>query len=423
MTRLRYILFLLITFSIIATNIWGIGGSAVKGLSLKNAAIYFSIIVLLIIQLAERKLYVRNIPAILPISIIFVLGMCSLLYAGIFAEGVKLDRFESLVEFKSKLFDPVFLYIAGSTIFKRPQQSQAALKTLVNIYGVLNILALLSFFSGISLIGREILSHGGQRFSSFGPIANQGAYALAFLLPLIYYFYSESKKILHKSSGMIMIMACIGGILLTGSRGAYLLIPVQVMGFCLLTRNIRLFSLATIAGTAAAALLMMVNPDFLMAALNRITLLNSDNLREISSGRTMIWEGIFHIMSNQPIALVTGVGWGTYRAHIFHVLGSTPAAHNYYLKVMLEIGIIGFGVLITGIIVYLTKIKNLAKSSSSLFFQCAMCSFFALFWNTMLASLESFMLYYAWFIGLMTNYSLLLKESQTSFDQNTALNR
>ena len=404
MSLIRYILFFLITFAIIATNIWGVGGSAVRGLSLKNIVIYISIIALLIIQLAEGKFYLKEIPAILPIIGITLLGLFSLFYAGIFAGGIRLDRFETLVEFKAKLFDPAFLYIAGSTIFRKSNQSKSALKILVYIYGLLNILALLSFFTGISFIGREILSHGGSRFSSFGPIANQGAYALAFLLPLLYFFLNDTKKIAFKTIPALMIIACIGGVLLTGSRGAYLLIPIQVIGFSLLSRNIRLFVLTSIAGSLAAFFFLAINPDFLMAALNRLDLFKSSNLNEISSGRLMIWEGILQIMQNQPLAIVTGVGWGTYRAHIQNVLGSAPAAHNYYLKIWLETGILGLGILIIGIVTYLYRFRKLTKRLTPLFYQCSAFAIFALFWNTMLASLESFMLYYAWFIGLVSNF-------------------
>ena len=341
------------------------------------------------------------------------IGALSLLYSGLFSEGIKLDRINSLAEYKGKLFDPIFLYISGSIIFTKPKNSHKALLILTCVYGVLNILALGSFISGINFLGREILSHRGQRFSSYGPIANQGAYALAFLMPLLYYFFSQGKHLISKVYYISSVFFCIIGIMLTGSRGAYLLVPVQVIGFSLLNRNLRLLIFSIVSGLAAFGILFALKPNFVMGALNRMSIFQASNLYDVSSGRTMIWDSILKVMNSQPVGIVTGVGWGTYRAHLHHLIGSSPAAHNYYLKVWLELGMTGLTVLFTGITVYCYKFRKMAHKVSPIFFHCAACAIFALFWNTMLASLESFLLYYAWFIGLMTNHAAnLMKEAE-----------
>ncbi|PIE67469.1 MAG: hypothetical protein CSA23_04280 [Deltaproteobacteria bacterium] len=413
MSKIRFILFLAISITIISAIIWGVGGSDIRGLSLKNTVFYLSVLILIVVNLSERDLLIKKIPSFFPLSLFFLIGASSLLYAGLFSDGVKLDRLESLVEFKAKLLDPIFLYIAGAIIFRSARQSSSALRLLVAIFSLLNIVALLSFFSGINFLGRDVLSHSGQRFSSFGPIANQGAYALAFLAPIIYYFLNRTNSIVIKAFYLTMVLSCLSGIMLTGSRGAYLLVPLQVIGISMLTKNVRLLIFSILGGFVVFGFILASNSSFLINVLNRMSIFQAANLREVSSGRTMIWGGILEYMYNEPLAIVTGVGWGTYRAHIRGVLGSSPAAHNYYLKIWLELGTVGLGILITGIYVYIYKFAKLVRKPNPLFFQCAACAYFALFWNTMLASLESFLLYYAWFSGLITNYAINLSDKET----------
>ena len=407
MNIFRFILFILISSTVAINNVWGFGGTSFLGLSLKNAVFFSSFIVLFLMSLSSKKVSVVEIPSIIPLCIFVVIATFSIFYSKLFSAGIKLSTITSLTEYKSKLIDPVFLYIAGCIIFNKKSNILTALKVLVVFYALMNILALLSFLTGHNLIGKAFLSHRGQRFSSFFSIANQGAYALSFILPLLYYYLIDKKHFINKVLFSILSICCIGGVLLTGSRGAYLLVPVQVVGFSLLTKNIRLFLFTIISGFLFALLLFILNPDFVTSALDRMLLFKASNLSEVSSGRTMVWQGLLQIISNQPLAAVTGVGWGTYREHLINIFGMAPAAHNYYLKVWIEVGVVGLCILLFGVANYIYKFRRMIRSSSPLLYQCCIFSFLALFWNTMLASLETYMLYYAWFIGLMTNFAII----------------
>ena len=418
-------MFFAIFGAILSINVWGVGGSAVRGLSLKNATLYISIMALIMIQLAERRSILTSTPALVPLAIFSIYGMFSLFYAAIFARGIPIDRIECFASLKGKLFDPAFLYIAGTLIFSLNRQAFIALNWLVGVYGLLNILAIISFITGINFLGAEFLSHRGQRFSGFASIANQGAYAIAFMIPLAYFLFVRNRKIILKGFFLGIIVSCMGGILLTGSRGAYLLIPFEILLLSVFTRRFRIFFFALGASVGAAVLFMAVSPEFLMSNVERMLLFKTENLDDMSSGRTMIWRETFQIMENQPLAFVTGVGWGTYRAHIREVLHMVPAAHNYFLKIWIEVGTAGLGIFLSIIVIFYLKFRGMGKEKDAFFLQCATTAFFVLLYNMMLASLESMTTYYAWFIGIITNYLITAKEEVkgNSIDQGIALDR
>jgi O-antigen ligase len=77
-----------------------------------------------------------------------------------------------------------------------------------------------------------------------------------------------------------------------------------------------------------------------------IELSGSRNSWALSSGRTEIWSTALAKMFEQPISIITGFGWDSYRqAFIFRY-----APHNTYLKFFFELGGIGLLLIIAALV-------------------------------------------------------------------------
>jgi O-antigen ligase len=66
-----------------------------------------------------------------------------------------------------------------------------------------------------------------------------------------------------------------------------------------------------------------------------------DNV-ELSSGRTEFWAAVLEVMNQQPFTYITGYGWDAYTVMAFRIV-----AHNDYLTMLFDIGLIGLGAFLT----------------------------------------------------------------------------
>jgi hypothetical protein len=137
--------------------------------------------------------------------------------------------------------------------------------------------------------------------------------------------------------------------ILTVSRGAYV---AAVLGTAwaayLCRRYVPTSHLAAGGALALGAVVLVVtftiviDPGIGQTVMDRILGQSTVmDVGEVSSGRTAIWLDIVRKMMAEPITLITGYGWDVYSAMPFRY-----AAHNHYLNLWFNVGVIGVGAFI-----------------------------------------------------------------------------
>jgi O-antigen ligase len=124
------------------------------------------------------------------------------------------------------------------------------------------------------------------------------------------------------------------------------------------------------------------------------------NIHEMTHGRTLNWIAIFKLLLDNPLAIISGIGWGTYFSNI-----RTGAAHNEFLLLFLQLGAIGFTLFLLFLFSYFKILYRFAGKKEDLFYKCLVCSLFVLFANAMFGVVE--MTFYAYTLGIGISYILL----------------
>lgn len=418
MSRLNYFILFVVLSILILTKLFDVSISEKLGLSIKNIGLYLVFIVLMISQMGRRSRFVQ-IPAIVPLVLIFLIAALSIFYAPLFAGGVKVEKLSMLSLYKNEVFDPFFLFVFGFMLINRPMMNAKPIELLAISFGVLNIVALSVIITGVNPFSISVVSHEGTRFASYGGLANQGAYALLFFFPLYFYFYEQARSSKARYFFLVMMLTSLIGVGLTGSRGGYLLTAVLIGFLMFKTKRYKFFLLLMVIGLVGLISYSTVfGIEFLMSAIGRVVLLlgkgeeaeilakqGITGIDAISAGRTMIWRGIFQVLINDPFAIFIGKGWGTYNAHTLLTEAGGSAAHNVFLKMTLELGLLGLGLmLMAGWMIY-SNIKSTLKKNNPFFYKILLSVLFVVVWTFMLSAPINLYAIWSFTIGLVLGYT------------------
>ena len=436
MSRFNFIFFLAIVSVLILTRLFDVQISATQGLSIKNIVLYMSLIVVLIEQMGGLSVLTR-MPAVVPLASLFFLATLSLAYAPLFAGGVILDTRDMLSLYKNEVFDPVVYFVIGFMLITKSMSEPKPLLWLVVIFGILNIVALSVFVTGVNPFEISVISHEGTRFASYGGLANQGAYALLFFFPLNYYFFEKAESRLIKILLLTLILTGFLGVFLTGSKGGYLLTIVLCLTLMFRTKRYSFFiSLMATGIVGVIAYAALFGSDSPLETLGRMSLLfdsgdEAERLARqgitgvdaISSGRTIVWRSIAEVLANDPMAMLIGKGWGTYHAHMLRTAAGGAAAHNVFLKMLLELGLVGLSLLLIVGWKLMKYLKASLVNRNRLFYQCISASFIAVFWMFMLSAPINLYGIMAFTFGLIISYSVHLSVPDDTESKNSIRGR
>jgi O-antigen ligase len=181
------------------------------------------------------------------------------------------------------------------------------------------------------------------RYSATGFNANDLGLTLALGIPAAWYL-TVSGSDGRRARGLRLlnyayIPAAILAILLTASRGALL---ATVPGFLFLLGSLarlKLFTRVLICAVLVGGLFAL-KPLIPQSSLQRIATTGTSITEEDLGGRADIWRKGIAVFSEHPIL---GVGSGAFPTAI----GSGQVAHNAFLSVLVEVGMIGFFLFVT----------------------------------------------------------------------------
>lgn len=186
---------------------------------------------------------------------------------------------------------------------------------------------------------RQVLTLWGQQMDP-----NNCAAFLSVAVGLGAYSLFREKK--HRVLNAVVVLVNSGAIILTGSRGGFLLMGLLIAGAVLLPNwNTRTIGMNLVKRSAIMLVIALIGgvllsryTDILQDGLAR--LLAFDNY-EGGSERTDLWAIALTYIERHPLF---GNGWGGY------TIKNGMAIHNTYLTILCDTGIIGFIVFMTPIV-------------------------------------------------------------------------
>ena len=213
--------------------------------------------------------------------------------------------------------------------FQKPEQLSTALQAYVFGAYVLVINSIYNYMQGSVAVAYE------GRYSATGVNANDLTLILLLGLPVaIQLFFSNvqnKQNTLLRVVNLAYIPLAIFAILLTGSRTS--LIAVIPFGFYLVgTRQIKPKTKLLVVSILLVSLLALI-PFIPSTLVSRLGTLGSSIESRDLGGRFELWMEALQVFSAHPI---TGLGSGT----LVSAIGS--AAHNTFVSVLAETGVVGF---------------------------------------------------------------------------------
>jgi O-antigen ligase len=200
---------------------------------------------------------------------------------------------------------------------------------------------------------------GTLRRYTAGGDPNDLAMTLALALPMAWYLGMNHNRAFVRWICRAYLPIGLVAIGLTGSRGGMLTSIVALLIVPLSMRNLSPGKLATaIAMLGLSGALAVANvPDKIVERLAS-TSTEVEDLR--IGGRFKLWVGGVHAFSLRPM---TGYGTASYRTAIYPWLGdASQVAHNSYLSVLVEQGLVGFFFYIMMFIAVFRAVRKLPSS-------------------------------------------------------------
>ena len=181
---------------------------------------------------------------------------------------------------------------------------------------------------------------GLTRFSFGGGDPNYLALTLVLGIPMAWMLVLREPNRARGFLNMAYIPLAVIVVGLTGSRGGTLSALIALMIIPVTYWHLRLgrkiLLLAALAGIAYGALYVV--PD---VTLERLVATPQDIQMEDLSGRSDIWRAGLEYLDTHQGVLLRGSGSGTFSSAVEHILGRRATAHNAYLNVLVDNGIVG----------------------------------------------------------------------------------
>jgi len=196
-----------------------------------------------------------------------------------------------------------------------------------------------TFVSGIDTIYLFLSHHEAayQRYTGSGLNPNDLALIMALSIPTSYYLLVQSKGWIVWVYRLQLLLAGTA-ILLSAARGGFL---AGVVAFSIVPLTyVRLSRRRRIAALLTTALVICGGLAFLpSSSWERLSTIPNELRQGTLTGRTVIWTAGWELFRTHPFL---GVGAAGFRDSVSRALSEPIVAHNTFLSVLVEQGVIGF---------------------------------------------------------------------------------
>jgi hypothetical protein len=230
--------------------------------------------------------------------------------------------------------------------------------------------------AGVVAISYALATNGGlgggtariSIASSNGNVVDQNFFATSFMLPIAFAFAAatSTRRTLLRAAYLIAVGAMMLGVLVSGSRGAFLALGLMFAYFAFRSR-----SLAQVGLLFAAFVAMLLRYPLVWERFMH------DDGGGTGSGRTLIWQVGLQALRGHWLV---GTGVGSFPESYARVYlsayqhssqGWMRPAHNVLVGMSVELGIIGLGLLLTAWFKTFRSLRVIPRSSPNFAFRTA----------------------------------------------------
>ena len=336
---MRILLFLLF-FLMLAADTLGLDLSLAPGLSVKNAFLYLIVAGIATETALKRNRRMELLSVIVPYALCFFYAVFTVVVIVLLIDYSGYRLLRSIISLKGGMADNLLVLLVFFYGVLTPKDALSLIKMMIWTVIAANVVTLVDVFNvpDLGLIHERLDGRIG------GPIGESNQYAafLALFLPA-----SVALVLIERGARRMLailgVAATLLALLMTASRGGFVGVFVgAALGAVFLRQFISgktavsaIGGLTALAIAAVGILYIAGYGDLLYE--RTIGLSTVGNSFDVSSGRTYIWGTALAKMFEQPVSLITGYGWDTYRQlRVFRF-----APHNTYLNLYFELGVIG----------------------------------------------------------------------------------
>ena len=339
---------LLALFALLFTaDTLGIDLMLVRGLSAKNIVLYLFLFGVMLDWILDAKPTKIELPELhLPFIALIVYSLitwvfftrANILELSYQAIGGHFSELKSLMQIKTFLIDRYAFLVAFFYGVVTIDDSRWVMKRIIWLIIAGNVLTLIDAFN-IPDLG---IIHQRDDSRVSGPLGESNQYAA---FALLFLPIMAILAIISRGAGRVGYafgaLATFTVILLTTSRGAIVGLTLGLLAGLFFLRHhlgtgrmVKIIAGLTVAIGVALAVASIGFSDLLIERF--VNKSASSDLATVTSGRSNNWTQLIETLLREPVTLVFGYGWGMAKKL------SDVSAHNTYLDVFFELGLIGF---------------------------------------------------------------------------------
>lgn len=174
---------------------------------------------------------------------------------------------------------------------------------------------------------------------------NYLALSLAVGIPMAWHLFSTPNRTVLQIFNALYVIFAVFVIVLTASRGGFATAVVAMLivpwSFWRLGATRMLFVLVMYAGLVYAGFGLIPDEN-----VDRLLLIETSEVVDGLGTRTRIWAASLAILDNEPGVMLRGAGIGAHPAAVAPYLGRPQEAHNGFLSLAVEGGLVGVGLFV-----------------------------------------------------------------------------
>lgn len=363
---------------------------------------------LLILLLFMFILFNRN-PAPRPFPIISK-PMLAFFIVGLAYLAIDMERWGITIEGFRSVYQYILAFFIGYYLLSQKEEVQKYLYFMIVLAFAIGLYGIIQKFAGVQTPQSWIDSSEGITFRAFSIVQSPnvlGAYMILMIPITLSFLFIEKNKV-KKLLFLVFLLAMLGALYLTLSRGAWiaLLASFAIIG-SLYNRKILIVGI----GIAVLALI------FVPSVNKRVSHLFSKSYVEssIKDGRIARWISAYDRMRNDPFF---GSGLGHYGGAVAKRNLNTIYVDSYYFKTLGEMGIVGLAIFLWLLFVLMKEIYLYLKRIKKPYQLLVMWGIFAGLLNVILHNAVEnifevpFMTTFFWFLGGVALSYPYLEESK-----------
>lgn len=189
--------------------------------------------------------------------------------------------------------------------------------------------------------GQQTVAHSG-RYSSTDLDPNEFALTVALALPMAWYLGFSARNRLPRLFFRVSLLIMVPGVILTGSRAGCIALLASLLVIPLCSRYVGWFTKLAAITVLVSAILAGFSwlPE---ETSKRLASIGDEAMQGSMAGRRELWAAGWEQFKQHPFL---GVGLGGFEESISIASTKTNVAHNTYLSIATELGLLGFFVFI-----------------------------------------------------------------------------